>query len=364
MGSTAIWNMTFAGNTLTAWVVALGIMLLAVLALRILTRAIARQVRKLAQGTANALDDLVGDLVEKTNLLFVLVIALWAASYALVLTPRATQALRVLVVFGVLIQAAIWVSAVADHFLSDYRRRMRADDPGVATAMGAVMFLVRVVVWGAVMLIALDTLGVDITTLIAGLGVGGIAVALAVQNVLSDLFASVSIVLDKPFVVGDFIDLGGHMGVVENVGLKTTRVRSLSGEELVVANSDMLSSRIRNYKRMSERRVLFVVGVVYGTPSEKLRQIPQLIRNAVESRDNTRFDRSHFKAFGDSALLFETVYYMTVPDYNSYMDTQQAINLELYQRFEAEEIEFAFPTQTLFVKTETEPAPASATAAS
>jgi small-conductance mechanosensitive channel len=188
--------------------------------------------------------------------------------------------------------------------------------------------------------------------LIAGLGVGGIAVALAVQNVLGDLFASVSIVLDKPFVVGDFIDLGGHMGVVENVGLKTTRVRSLSGEELVIANSDLLSTRIRNFKRMSQRRAAFDIGVVYGTPSDKLRRIPELARKAVESCDNTRFDRSHFKSFGDSALVFETVYFMTVPDYNAYMDTQQSINLELYQRFEAEDIEFAYPTQTLFLKTE------------
>ncbi len=353
MESNAIWNVTFAGNTVAAWTVALSVLLTTIVALRFMSRAIAKQVRRLAKGTANSLDDLVGDLVERTNLLFLGVIALWAASYALVLAPRSTQALRILVVFGLLIQAAVWVSSVADHFLTRYRRRVQAEDPGVATAMGAVMFLVRVAVWGAVLLIALDTMGVDITTLIAGLGVGGIAVALAVQNVLGDLFASLAIVLDKPFVVGDFIDLGGHMGTVENVGLKTTRVRSLSGEELVIANSDLLSSRIRNYKRMSQRRALFEIGVVYGTPSDKLRRIPDLIRKAVESRDNTRFDRSHFKAFGDSALLFETVYFMTVPDYNAYMDTQQAINLELYQRFEAEEIEFAFPTQTLFLKPET-----------
>jgi small-conductance mechanosensitive channel len=348
-----MWNMTFGGNTVAAWTVALSILLMTLVTLRLLTRLIGRQVRKLARGTANALDELVGDLVDRTNVLFLGVAALWAASYALVLTPRATQGLRILLVFAVLIQAAVWVSAVADHFLTSYRRRVEAEDPGVATAMGAVMFLVRVTVWGAVLLIALDTLGVDITTLIAGLGVGGIAVALAVQNVLGDLFASLAIVLDKPFVVGDFIDMGGHVGVVENVGLKTTRVRSLSGEELVIANSDLLTSRIRNYKRMSQRRALFEIGVVYGTPSDKLRRIPELIRKAVESCDNTRFDRSHFKSFGDSALLFETVYFMTVPDYNAYMDTQQAINLELYQRFEAEDIEFAYPTQTLFLKPET-----------
>jgi small-conductance mechanosensitive channel len=353
MDSVAFWDMTFAGSTVAAWTVAVSVALATIVALRLVTRAVARQVRRLAKGTDTSLDDLVADLVERTNLLFLLAMALWAGSYALALSPRAAQTLRILVVFGVLIQAAVWVSAVADHFLTRYRRKVQADDPGVATAMGAVGFLVRVAVWAVVLLIALDTMGVDITTLIAGLGVGGIAVALAVQNVLGDLFASLAIVLDKPFVVGDFIDLGSHSGAVENVGLKTTRVRSLSGEELIIANSDLLTSRIRNYKRMSQRRAVFEIGVVYGTPSDKLRRIPELIRAAIESRDNTRFDRSHFKAFGDSALIFETVYFMTVPDYIAYMDTQQAINLELYQRFEAEEIEFAFPTQTLFVKAET-----------
>jgi len=347
---TGVWSSMFAGNTLTSWAVALGLGLTTVVALRIGTRLLAKQVRRFAQGTENELDDLIGSLVERTNALFIGVAAMWTASLALTLPARAAGALRVLVVFGVLTQVAIWASAVADHFVTRYRQRVQADDPGVATAMGAVRFLVRVAVWGAVLLIALDTLGIDITTLIAGLGIGGIAIALALQNLLGDLFASVSIVLDKPFVVGDFIDLGTHRGVVENVGLKTTRVRSLSGEELVIANSDLLATRIRNYKRMSERRITFDIGVVYGTPSEKLRRIPELARDAIESCSNTRFDRSHFKSFGDSALLFETVYYMTVPDYNAYMDTQQAINLELYHRFEDEGLEFAFPTQTLYMK--------------
>jgi len=355
MEDTAIWNMTFAGNTITAWTVALGIMLATIVALRVLTRVAARQIRKFAEGTANGLDDLVSDLVEHTKMFFLVAVGMWAGSLSLTLAPRGAQALRILVVLAVLIQAALWVSALANYFLVGYKRSVQAEDPGVATAMGAVSFLARVAIWGAVLLIALDTLGIDITTLIAGLGVGGIAVALAIQNILGDLFASVSIVLDKPFVVGDFIDLGGHMGVVEHVGLKTTRVRSLSGEELVIANSDLLSSRIRNYKRMSQRRAVFEIGVVYGTPSEKLRRVPELVRKAVDSCDNTRFDRSHFKSFGDSALLFETVYYMTVPDYNAYMDTQQAINLELYQRFEAEDIEFAYPTQTLIVKSDSGP---------
>ncbi len=176
------------------------------------------------------------------------------------------------------------------------------------------------------LLLALDNLGVDVTALVAGLGVGGIAVALAVQSILGDLFASLSIVLDKPFVIGDFIIVGDLLGTVENVGIKTTRVRSLSGEQLIFSNADLLNSRIRNYGRMYERRVVFTVGVTYDTPRHKLE---------------------------DFSLDFETVYYVQDPAYNLYMDIQQAINLELYQRFADEGIEFAYPTQTLFLAKET-----------
>ncbi len=361
MEDVAFWDRMFWGNSLTRWAVAIGVGLLLILALRVIARVAARQLKKMADGTVTQLDDLVADLVHRTKSLFILIVALWGGSYALTLSERAEGMIRTLLILGLLVQAGFWATAIVGYFLARYREKAAEEDPGVATAMGAVGFLVRVGVWSVVALIALDTLGVDITTLVAGLGVGGIAVALAVQNVLGDLFASISIILDKPFVVGDFIILGDYMGVVENVGLKTTRMRSLSGEQLVIANSDLLSSRIRNFRRMNERRVVFEVGVVYGTPPEKLKKVPEIVRAAVESRENTRFDRSHFKAFGGSALTFETVYYMTVPDYNAYMDTQQAINLELYERFEHEELEFAYPTQTLFVHHENSPEYAAAT---
>jgi len=165
-----------------------------------------------------------------------------------------------------------------------------------------------------------------------------------------DLFASLSIVLDKPFVMGDFIIVGSEMGTVEKIGLKTTRVQALSGEQLIFANTDLLQSRIRNFKRMQERRIVFTVGVIYDTPASKLADIPQMIRTIVESRENTRFDRSHLKEFGAFAVTFETVYYVLVPDYNVYMDVQQTINLALFEKFAAEGVEFAYPTQKLFVE--------------
>jgi small-conductance mechanosensitive channel len=355
MEATALWDLTVAGNTIANWTIAVGVAMLAAVVLRALVRWVARRTRKLAEGTTNLVDDLIADLVDRTSWVLLSAAGLWVGSYALSLSPRVAQTLRAVIVLAAITQAALWASAIADHLLQRQRRRFAESEPSLATTMGALRFVARVAVWGAAFLIALDTLGVDITTLIAGLGVGGIAVALAVQNILGDVFASASIVLDKPFVVGDFIVLGDSQGVVEHIGLKTTRIRALSGEELVIANSDLLSSRIQNFKRMRERRVSFDVGVVYGTASEKLRAIPDLVREAVESQENTRFDRSHFKTFGDSALVFESVYYMTVPDHGAYMDTQQAINLRLYEGFEAEGLEFAYPTQTLFVRADWEP---------
>jgi small-conductance mechanosensitive channel len=167
--------------------------------------------------------------------------------------------------------------------------------------------------------------------------------------VLGDLFASLSIVLDRPFVIGDFIIVDDMVGTVEYVGLKTTRVQSLSGEQIVFANADLLNSRIRNFKRMYQRRIVFTLGVTYQTPRAQLEQIPSIIRAAVERQENARFDRSHFLSYGDFSLNFETVYHVLVPDYNVYMDIQQAINLEIHREFEAAGIEFAYPTQTLFM---------------
>jgi small-conductance mechanosensitive channel len=347
----SFWDTEFLGNPLSRWATAVGAGVVVIVVMRLIVAVVARRMRRFAAGTATDVDDLVADLVDRTKLLFVLIVALWAGSEFLTLSATAQGRIRAVLILGLLLQTGYWTTALVNYGLNRYRRRVRDDDPGIATAMGAVGFVVRLGIWAIIALIALDTLGIEITALLAGVSVGGIAVALAVQNILGDLFAALSIVLDKPFVVGDYIVVGDSMGTVENVGLKTTRVRSLTGEQLVIGNSDLLSSRIRNYKRMEERRAEFQVGVEYGTPAEKLEKIPDMIKEAVEARENTRFDRSHFKAFGDFALVYETVFFMTVPDYFSLMETRQAINLELYRRFEDAGIEFAFPTQTLHVRT-------------
>ena len=216
--------------------------------------------------------------------------------------------------------------------------------------MRLIGLLLLLLIWSIVLLLGLENLGVDITGLAAGLGIGGIAVALAAQNILGDLFAAFSIYIDQPFVLGDYLSVGSFSGTVESIGMKTTRLRSLTGEQLIFSNSDLVDSRIQNFGRLVERRVAFTVGVTYDTPTAKVEEIPTMIREVVESQEHARFDRSHFKEFGDSALIVETVYYVLQPAYQYKMDIQQAINLELMRRFESEGIEFAFQTQTIFLE--------------
>jgi small-conductance mechanosensitive channel len=251
-----------------------------------------------------------------------------------------------LIAFG--IQSAIWGSALIKFWISQVRAG-EVSNTATASAYGIIAFFSRLVLWGGIVLWLLSNLGVNITALVAGLGVGGIAMALAVQSILGDVLNSVTIVLDKPFEVGDFIVVDSYMGTVEHIGIKTTRVRSLQGEQIVFSNTDLIHSRVQNLKRMQERRVLFSFTVVYQTPVDKLEAIPGMVREIIESLDQIRCDRVHFKSFGDSALNYEVVYYVGTRDFNAYMDVQQRINLELCRRFEREGIEFAYPTQTLFM---------------
>jgi small-conductance mechanosensitive channel len=246
-----------------------------------------------------------------------------------------------------IIQAAIWATAVIGELTKHFvKLQVEGESTQIATTT-ALTFVAKLLLWSIALLLLIENMGYDVSALVASLGVGGIAVALAAQNILGDLFASLSILFDKPFVVGDFIIVDDMLGTVEKVGLKTTRIRSLSGEQLVFSNNDLLSSRIKNYKRMEERRVVFTLGVTYQTSAKKLELIPTIIKESIEKQQRARFDRSHFKGYGDFALLFETVYWVTEPDYNLYMDIQQRINLELFQSFEDKAIEFAYPTQTI-----------------
>lgn len=342
---------TYLGSPVAAWIGALAVAAGLFVALRLLKAAAHRRLARIAERTPTDLDDLALDLVARTRLFFLLLVALYVGSRFLVIPESIGGLVRAVTVVAFFLQVAFWGNGVIAFYVARVTQRKITEDPATATTLSALQFLGRLVLWTAILLLVLDNLGVEITPLLTGLGVGGIAVALAVQNILGDLFASLSIVLDKPFVIGDFIIVGEHLGTVEYIGLKTTRVRSLWGEQLVFANSDLLNSRIRNFKRMYERRVAFRVGVVYSTPHETLARIPGWIREIIEAQPLARFDRAHFQGFGPSSLDFEMVYWVKDPDYNQYMDTQQAINLAIVKKFDAEGVEFAYPTQTLYIHT-------------
>jgi small-conductance mechanosensitive channel len=346
------WDRPFAGSPVWRWVAAVGIAVAVYIAIRILRGPVAKRLVKLAEETKTRLDDLLLSIVQKTMPLFALVMSVYAGSLILVLPDRVSATLKSIALVVLLIQVAVWVHKLATAVITQSITQRKDEDPASASAFGVIGFFVRLVLWTVVILVSLQNLGIRVTALIAGLGVGGIAVALAAQNILGDIFNSVAILMDKPFEVGDFIIVGEHMGTVERIGIKTTRVRSLTGEELVFSNAELVGSRIKNYGRMQERRILFTIGVTYQTALEKLKAIPGLIREIIESQPKVRFDRAHFKQYGAFSLDFEIVYYVLNSDYNKYMDTQQQINLALYERFEQEGIEFAYPTQTLYVAKE------------
>ena len=348
----------FFENTVQTWLFAFLVTIAAMLVLRIAMKLIIRRAIAISKRTETDIDDLVAHLLENTKFLFLLVMSLYVGSLVLTLPQKATRLVNSVAVIALLVQSAIWVNELLSYWIIRYERRKKEEDPSSVTVVTALGFIGRIVLWSVILLLALDNLGVNITALIAGLGIGGIAIGLALQNILGDLFSSLSIVLDKPFVIGDFIAVDNYLGSVEHIGLKTTRVRSLSGEELIFPNSDLTRSRIHNYKSLSERLVVFSIGVVYETPYEKLAAIPGMIQEIIEDQDQIRFDRAHFKDYGDFSLNFEIVYHVLNPDYNLYMDIQQAINLAILRRFNEEGIEFAYPTQTLFVNNETVPIPA------
>ncbi len=349
----------YYGNSVEEYLVAAGIVLAVVVAAHLLRMILRRKLEAAAAKTETRIDDLMVDMLERTRLLAVLVVALYLGAMVLVLPVKVGAGVRIAAVIAMLFQFGIWVGGAIRFLVADYRKGKEAE--GDTSSLGTILVLsvvARMVLWVIVVLLILDNVGIDVTALVAGLGIGGVAVALALQNILGDLFASVSIMLDKPFVVGDFLIVGDEMGTVENIGVKTTRVRALSGEQLVFANGDLLGARIRNFKRMQERRVVFTIGVTYQTPIERVEELPGLLGDIVEAVEGVRLDRSHFKGFGDSALLYEVVYYVKVPDYVTYMDAQQRMNFAILRALAERDIEIAYPTRTLFVN-RSDPPPAS-----
>lgn len=296
----------------------------------------------------NRWDDIVVFTVEKTNVFFMFACSLYIG-LRFVPLPRQTNIYINKAFFIILMwQIWIWSHHLLEKWISSTIRQKAKRNSAVASSMSLIQLFSRVILFSVIFLFTLSNLGIKITTIVAGLGVGGIAVALALQKILGDLFASLSIALDKPFVVGDFIIIDNYLGEVEKIGLKTTRIRSLGGEQIIFSNSDLLGTRIRNYKRMHERRVLSVLHLPIHTPSDKLKTAVSIISAIIRTKHRTRFERCHFKGI-TTTVEIETVYWVLSDDYDLHMDIQQDILFDIKNAFEGEGIGFAYPTSTVHV---------------
>jgi len=350
-------------NPLSAWLWALLIFFGVLLVTLMIRRLIRRQAKRFAETPKLELIEIPLLIASHTTTTFLLVLSAFAGMVALRLPELTHHIADKILLIVACWQVGIWASTAALTWIDLKRNASLADDRATAGSLGIISIIVRGVIWAIVLLLTLDNLGINITTLVAGLGIGGIAIALAVQNVLGDLLASLSITLDKPFVLGDSLQIDGFNGKVENIGIKSTRLRSVDGEQIIMPNSDLLKSRMRNFGRMQERRVVFVIGVTYETPRAKLEKVPGIVRGIVEAQNNVRLERCHLARLNAYSIDCEVVYFMLTADYNTYMDTQQKIILSLVEAFEREQIEFAYPTQRTVTAAPADiPTPSSVTA--
>lgn len=332
------------------WLAVAMVCFLATLIFKFVLQLITRQLRKFTSRTHSIWDDVGVDLIDGLKRLTIFTWLIYLSSKSMEPTPAIAKLLLVATVGITVFQLGLWGHYIIRNWKTAFLDPRIKHDPSSAAALGLLYTAIQAVFLVIIFLIGLSNVGINIGALLAGLGVGGIAVALAAQNVLGDLLASLSIVLDKPFVVGDFIISGKEMGTVEEIGIKTTRLRSLSGEQITLSNKGLIESRIQNFKRMYERRIVVGFGVTYNATSEQLRQIPEWVKGFVTKHDKLRFDRCHLAKFGESSLDFELVFIVKDPDYNVYMDLQQFVLWDIYEAFNSNGIEFAFPTRVLNIE--------------
>jgi len=338
----------FLGNTVQEYTIAVILFVVFLFILGIFRTIALARLERLAKKTETDIDDTLIQVIKTLKPPFYIFLAFYIGFKFLTFEAViVTQVVNVILLLWVVFQIIIALSVVVDYLV---QKKLDKDEGNNVFAYNILKKIAKILIWLFGILFVLSNFGIDVTSLIAGLGIGGIAIALAVQNILGDLLSSFAIYFDKPFEIGDFIVVGDKKGTVEKIGIKTTRLRSPQGEEIIMANSKLTDAHIQNFKRMEERRVVFSLGVIYETSSEKLKKVPDIIKGIIESTDGTRFDRVHFKSFDDSALSFEISYYVLSSAYTEYLDINQSINFTIKEVFEKEKIDMAYPTQTLYIQ--------------
>lgn len=340
---------SFMGNRIIDYLICLGILIISVGIIRLFKRIVVKKLKVWAEKTATTLDDFLIGLMEKIFLPLLYFGAFYLSLTTLNLPAFLKKFINIIGLALLTVLVTYLLTTLLNYLLKAYWVR-RGKDVTLERSLKGILKVAKVIVWGGAIIFFLDNLGFKVSTVLAGLGIGGIAVGLAAQTILKDLFSYFAILFDRPFEIGDFIIIDDYLGTVEYIGVKTTRIRSLGGEQLIFSNTDLTDSRVRNYKRMEKRRVVFRIGVTYNTPLEKLKEIPGIIERVIKNVKDTIFDRAHFFSYGDFSLIYEIVYYIIGSDYNKYMDIQQEINFALKEEFEKRNIEFAFPTQTVYLQ--------------
>ena len=338
----------YYGNTVEHYGIALSIIIGGIIIVRLFRKRLLTQIKKWTEKTETKLDDYIIRGIEKFGLPVLIFVAIYVGLSYLTFSEKADKFIDNVMVVVVTIYLIRLLSTFIRLTLESFIRKQEGGQEKLKQLNG-IMLIINAVIWMIGFLFLFDNLGYDVTAIIAGLGIGGIAIALAAQNILGDLFNYFVIFFDKPFEVGDFITVDDKKGTVDHIGIKTTRLISISGEQLAFSNSDLTKSRIHNFKRMERRRVIFTLGVVYSTTHEKLQKIPTILKDIISSQELATYDRAHFAKFGAYSLDFEIVYFIESADYVPFMNTQEAINLKIFKAFDEEKIEFAYPTQTVLV---------------
>jgi len=344
----SLFNQTYYGNTIAAYFAALGIFIIDILLINIFKRIVLKRLRKWAEKTDTTLDDFLVRGIERTIVPLLYFLSFYLAIKSLNLNKKVEGYFDIVSIIIFTFFVLRTLSSVIIYSLKAFVKMQGADTHKQKQLKG-ISTIISFVIWSLGFVFVLDNLGFKVSAVIAGFGIGGIAIALAAQAILGDLFSYFVILFDRPFEIGDFISVADKSGTIEHIGIKTTRVRSLSGEQLIFANTDLTNSRVHNFKRLEKRRVVFKLGVVYQTSAEQLKEIPEFVKNIIISEPKAQFDRGHFASFGDHSLIFEFVYFILDQEYIQYMETQQKINLRIYEEFEKRGIYFAYPTQTLYL---------------
>jgi len=345
-------QMSFFGNALQSWLIALGVFFLALLILKIVKTVVISRLHIIAKKTKTDLDDIVIGAINNIHWPFYVLLSLFISLQLVNIHDKIYKVSY----YALLIAVAYYAIKVAEKLIDYFAALiLKNDKEGTSDSkqiIGVLTLIAKIILWAGAIMMLLANLGYDVTSLVAGLGIGGVAIALAVQNILSDMFSSFSIYFDKPFKEGDFVVVGDKSGTIKKIGIKSTRMQALQGEEIVISNQELTQAQIQNFGLMERRRVVVGLGVTYDTNSEQLKKIPGIVEKIISEEKLATFDRAHFKSFADSSLLFEIVYYIETSDYAVYMDTQANVNLKIFEQFGQENINFAFPSQTVYLKKE------------